>query len=119
MKFMTNVTTKCSFCNKPIMPTDLFCPSCGNKLNVETPLTMGQKIKIYVASVLLAPLGFIWFFKYYKSSDEEKRKTAYASLIITIVMVLVLITINVAFINSVKSYLDLYKQSLGSDGLSL
>lgn len=84
----------------------------------EAPLTSSQKRNIYIASVLLAPLGLFWFFKYYKSKSPDRHKIAFKVLFITIFMIVALVAINALFIGSVMNYLNMYKQTMGLEGLS-
>lgn len=72
-----------------------------------------QKIKIYLASFFLAPLGLYWFFKYRKNPDKEIRKVGSIALWITIVT-LVISTITFSlYINAISGYISMYKDSLG------
>ncbi len=100
---------KCAFCNSEIDLTDKFCPNCGKKLpernlSFSTP----QKVKMYLLSVLLAPFGLYWFFKFFKNENKEKRKVAFNILYISIVMILLLLVINFYFIKALQNYVDSY-----------
>ena len=99
----------CPFCNKEIDSTDKFCPKCGNRLpESNSSFTVGQKVKIYLLSVILAPLGLYWFFKFYKNENPEKRRVAFYSLYITIFMIVVLVIINMYFIKALETYVGSY-----------
>ncbi len=99
----------CPFCNKEIGSTDKFCPNCGNRLpESNSSFTVGQKVKLYLLSVILAPLGLYWFFKFYKNENPEKRRVAFYSLYITIFMIVVLVIINVYFIRALETYVGSY-----------
>ncbi len=78
----------CTSCQKLVETPGDFCPFCGQQ-NIEAPpgLSNGQKMKIYSVSFFLAPLGLIWFFKFYKDEDPLKRKAGYYALAITLVVV--------------------------------
>lgn len=98
----------CPFCNKEISPTDVFCPHCGNKLpDKKLPFSTAQRIKIYLVSVFLAPLGLYWFFKYFRNEDPEKKKVAYVALYITIFMIIV----SFFLVSSWIKYIDIYSQT--------
>lgn len=100
---------KCPFCNNKIDPTAIFCPNCGKKLpERNAPLTTGKKIKIYLLSVLLAPFGLYWFFKFFKNENPENRKTALCSLYITIFMIIVIVILNIYFVKVLKTYMGTY-----------
>lgn len=99
----------CPFCNKKINQDDNYCPQCGKKLSkISLPLSTAQRIKIYFSSIVLAPLGLYWFFKYFKNSDPDKKKLAFVALYITIFMVIVLIIVNYFFIKSAKELIETY-----------
>lgn len=107
---------KCPFCNKDIEPSNNFCPNCGKQIpegNVDFP--SGQKVKIYILSALLAPLGLYWFFKYFKNENPNKRRVAYTALYITVVMIIILVTLNFYFVKALESYMGTY--NLESFGL--
>jgi uncharacterized membrane protein YvbJ len=100
---------KCPHCNKEIDLTDKFCPNCGNKLpEKDLPFSTGQKLKIYMVSVFLAPFGLYWFFKFFKNENIEKRKVAYNALYISIVMIIVIFIINSYFVKTLRTYVDSY-----------
>jgi len=106
------VNQNCPFCNKEISPTDVFCPHCGNKLpDKKLPFSSVQRIKIYLVSIILAPVGLYWFFKYFKNEDLEKRKVAYVALYLTIFMIIVLIVVNFLFVDSWMKYINIYSQN--------
>ncbi len=99
----------CPFCNKEINQTDKFCPNCGNKIpENDIPFSAGQKVKMYFLSIVLAPLGLYWFFKYFKNENSEKRKVAFSILYISIVMSIVLLVINIYFVKALQTYVDSY-----------
>ena len=105
---------KCSVCGKEINNSDKFCPNCGvsieNLINT-SGFTLTQKIKFYTLSVVLAPLGLYWFFKYFKNEDVEKRKVAFNVLYITLIMIVLLIVINIYFVRALQTYLESYSSS--------
>jgi len=107
------VVDLCPFCNNKIEPYDKFCSKCGNEIPKSTvPLSTFQKIKIYTLCVLLAPFGIYWFFKYFKNEDPEKKKVAYISLFITILMLIVLVVVNLYFVKALEQYVGSYESSI-------
>ncbi|MBW6441472.1 zinc ribbon domain-containing protein [Patescibacteria group bacterium] len=102
---------KCSICNNEVGVLDKFCPNCGTKIESDIA-TLGfstiQKIKFYTLSIILAPLGLYWFFKYFKSEDIEKKKVAFNLLYISIIMIVLLIVVNLYFVKALNSYLESY-----------
>jgi hypothetical protein len=98
---------KCPTCDKEIKIGDIFCPHCGIKLPTSNvPLTLWQKIKIYSITVLLAPLGMYWFFKYIKSEDQEKRKVAIYVLCLTVAAVALTVGIGIYATKMYSDYLN-------------
>jgi hypothetical protein len=103
----------CAVCKKEVRPEDIFCPHCGAKLiQTNAPLSTGQKIKIYVVTVLLAPLGIYWFFKYFRNTDPQKRHVAYAVLWITLIMLALIAGSTVYIMDFYTKYLNTYTQDL-------
>ena len=100
---------KCPYCSAEIDLTDKFCPNCGKKLpDKDMPFPTTQKLKIYFLSIVLAPFGLYWFFKYFRNENENKRKVAFNVLYISIVMIIVLFIINFYFIRALQTYVDSY-----------
>lgn len=103
------VNLNCPFCNKEIRSTDVFCPTCGKKLpDKNLPFSTAQKIKIYLVSVILAPLGLYWFFKYFRSEDQKKRKVAFFALYLTIFTIVVLTTVSYYYVKQMNAYIESY-----------
>lgn len=103
------INQNCPFCNKEIRPTDAFCPTCGKKLpDKNLPFSTAQKIKIYLISVTLAPLGLYWFFKYFKNEDQSKRKVAFVALYLTIITLTILTIISYYYVKKMNAYIELY-----------
>lgn len=94
----------CNNCKKEIPQSSNFCPLCG-KPQESKPLTLGGKIKIYIVSVIFAPMGLIWFFKYFRSPEKDKRVVAYASLVITIAVIAFTTITLVGYLNSMQGYI--------------
>ena len=101
------------YCNMKAGLEDKYCSSCGRELpKTINTVPLSRKIKIYLMSVFLAPFGIYWFFKYFRSTDEDKRKLGFYCLYITIVMVIILVIVNYFFIKSVNSYVNNYNFSI-------
>lgn len=103
----------CPSCKKEVTAGVSFCSYCGHKLNPRgVVLTSTQKIRIYLISFFLSPLGLIWFFKYFRSDKLENRKVAYTSLIITLVPLVLILVIGSKYINSFSSVIEMYETNL-------
>jgi len=81
-------------------------------MNNNAPLSAGKKIKIYILSVILCPLGVYWFFKYFKNPEAGNRKVAYVSLVITLITGMLSFYITYTYIQTLLDFTDSYKQQL-------
>jgi uncharacterized BrkB/YihY/UPF0761 family membrane protein len=77
---------------------------------------MPNRTKIYVLSVILAPLGLYWVFKYIRSPDRELRKIAYVTLGITLFVTLMAVTTVTIYTTYVYKYVESYGQLIESVG---
>lgn len=105
----------CTSCSKLVTSPGKFCPFCGQpNIEQEVGVSNGEKIRIYVLSFVLAPLGLYWFFKFLKSDDKEKRKVGNIALIITILTLGITALMTTYTIDKYKQLyqpqLDLYKE---------
>lgn len=103
---------KCQNCGKSVHLEDIFCPFCAQKLANEEEtdvFSSGEKIKIYLISLLLCPFGLYYFFKYRKNKSADKKSTAVISLVLTLVSIMVLVVVNYFFIQSVQKYINVYE----------
>ena len=113
----TQIEQKCPFCSEPVNLSLPFCPYCGNKLSKsDGSVSIAQQIKIYAISALLAPFGLYYFFKYFRNSDQQKKKIAYIALIITAVTGIILISISLSFVSAVDSYTGQYQMEYQNFG---
>lgn len=103
----------CPSCKKEIDLGSEFCSHCGHKLSIaSSTLTSRQKTGIYLGSFFLSPLGILWFFKYFRSDNAETKKVGYASLIITIVPLVLTLVIVGRYLSSVSNIIDVYESNL-------
>lgn len=109
------MNTTCPKCGKNIEPGDVFCSHCGTKiLDNTTPLSTGQKIKIYLVASLLAPLGLYWFFKFYKEENPYKKSVAKNVLWITAIALVLMLILG---IYTIKIYTKLLNSYIPNAGL--
>ncbi|HLB51809.1 hypothetical protein A3F07_04720 [candidate division WWE3 bacterium RIFCSPHIGHO2_12_FULL_38_15] len=71
-------------------------------------LSTFQKIKIYLLSIFLTPLGVYWFIKYFRSPNRDKRLVGYLSLVITLATLVVTIAITSSYLNVLNDYVGNY-----------
>lgn len=79
---------------------------------MEKPLSSWSVIKIYLASILLAPLGLYWFLKFFKSPDRKRKVVAYMALILTIATLIAAYFITKTYLENIYSYVQIYNKSL-------
>lgn len=72
----------------------------------EQPLTTWQVIKVYILTVLLAPFGLYWFFKYVRNTDPAKRRVAYIVLVLTILAIVFAVVSTAYVAGSYSDYLN-------------
>ncbi len=101
----------CPNCGKELNEILNFCPYCGKEIEPQKKeLSLGNKVKIYIGSLVLAPFGLYWFFKYFR--DEKNKKVAYISLVITIISLVTATVVTIGYINSINDYLDKYNGTM-------
>lgn len=110
-----SISQTCPFCDKEVGTTDILCPACGKKLpDKNLPFSTAQKIKIYFFSIVLAPLGLYWFFKYFRNVDESKRRVAYIVLLITVITLTIVTAVSYYYVQQLNIYMESYDfNSLG------
>lgn len=97
--------SKCPLCFLPVGLNDQFCSKCGARLSTaQRPLTFWKKVTIYFVTIVLAPLGLYWFFKFYKSSESDNRRVAWIVLWLTLVVMLATIVFSFYIVNSLSGY---------------
>ena len=109
------MTVTCPNCKGEIDSGVNFCPHRGYKIGLKNqPLSSGQKIKIYLISFVLSPLGLFWFFKYFTDEKQENKRVAYISLILTLIpLIFMLISgrkIMDSLSGSIQNELDVYSE---------
>jgi len=71
-----------------------------------------KEIKIYLVSFFLSPLGFLWFFKYFRSAELKDRKIAYISLILTLIPLVLMLVIGNKLVSLSSGIMEEYKKNL-------
>lgn len=97
----------CSYCKAPLSPTDLFCAKCGKRvIHPNETLKFGELLRIYVLSVIFAPFGIYWFFKYFRSTNATNRMHAYIVLAVNLGMLIFLIVANYVLLARLQEYMN-------------
>ena len=103
----------CPNCNKEISEGVKFCPNCGKEIIFSsTPLSSSKKVKIYLASFFLSPLGLYWFFKYFRNEELGNRKVAYLALVVTLLPLIASLVVGGRYITAITNSMDTYKYNL-------
>ena len=75
-----------------VRPTDYFCFNCGKNLKPKPLSTsLGKQIVIYLESILLPPMGFVWGIRYLGQKGSSSKAVAIISIILTVVSLVLLI----------------------------
>ena len=61
---------------------------------------------IYLASLLLPPIGLWWGFKYIKQDDPKIRNVGIAAIVLTVIASIITIWITVSLINSFSASIN-------------
>lgn len=116
----------CPLCHQPILSSYYFCPNCGTKLNVNiAPLstTVGTQIWIYIFSIILPMMCFIFVkkwpgVKYYKSKDTKAKRIGQIAWALIILSTIVTIWLAVVLTQKmIKSTTDSMNADLSEFGL--
>lgn len=81
---------QCPKCAGSISENDYFCPHCGKK--IKTPpisTSLGTQILAYLVAVFAPPFGLWYTYRYFKNGDKLSKNIAIATIILTIVSLVV------------------------------
>jgi len=102
--------TLCPTCHQPIQPTYYFCSNCGKNLRPRPLSTsLSSQIPLYLKTLLLPPLGFIWGYRYLRQPDTRSKIVGLITIVITIVEIVFLIEFTVNLIDTVNR--QIYQQT--------
>lgn len=74
----------CPQCHQPVREQDFFCPNCGKNLKPAPASTgIAKQLMLYVGSVLLPPLGYIWGIKYLLQKGGKAKVVGIVCILIT------------------------------------
>ncbi len=106
----------CPFCHVAVRPMDYFCSNCGKNLH-PTPLGTGVSdiAKLYIGSVLLAPMGIFWGLRYLREKDDKSKIIGVIAMLLSLVTLIVAIQYTVTFMNTINNQVG--KQFQGIEGL--
>lgn len=97
-------TVLCPGCHIAVRPLDYFCFNCGKNLHVAPQGTkLVDQMKLYVGSILLAPMGIFWGLKYVKENDDKTKIIGVVAMIISGVTFIIAAQYTLAFINSLNT----------------
>lgn len=91
----------CRKCGNQVAPTDNFCSNCGTQLR-EQNISVGKQIYIYAVSIILPPLGLVWTFKYFRSSQSNQRMVAIVALVLTVVASVATVWLFMGFLQTIQ-----------------
>ncbi|MCX6704606.1 MAG: hypothetical protein NTZ07_04160, partial [Candidatus Woesebacteria bacterium] len=95
----------CPTCHQPVKLTDYFCSNCGKNLRPR-PLSTSlvSQISLYIKTLLLPPLGFIWGYRYLRQSGTGSKIVGLITIVITVIEVILLIKFTVNLVNTVNQH---------------
>lgn len=99
--------TSCPTCHTQVEITDFFCFNCGVALKAKPKsITIGSQAMLYLGSLLLPPMGYIWGARYLKESSSKAKMVGWAAIVITTIsLVLTIITVT-QLINTVNTQVN-------------
>ncbi|MCL4338626.1 zinc ribbon domain-containing protein [Patescibacteria group bacterium] len=97
----------CPFCHTRTLQDYFFCQNCGSKLK-QKPLSVsiGKQITVYLVSILLPPLGYIWGYKYLRQEGTIAKKIGIAAIILTTVSIILSLWATQSLVNSINQALN-------------
>jgi predicted nucleic acid-binding Zn ribbon protein len=104
----------CPVCHQPVEEADYFCRNCGRNLR-KKPLSTsaGKQILVYLGSIFLFPLGFIWGIRYIREYNRAAKTTGLICLIISVLVLFAVIYVTFMIIsginNQVNQQLQIYQ----------
>jgi hypothetical protein len=106
-----NPETICPKCQNPVLPTDFFCPNCGNKLKENITSTgIAKQIGIYLLSFFLPPFGIWPAIKYLRQKDSKSKTIGAVAIVLTILSLTLSFYFTKSFIDNFQSQLKIYDQ---------
>ena len=86
-----------------VKPTDYFCFNCGKNLKPKPLSTsLGKQILIYLESIFLPPMGFLWGIRYLRQKGSASKAIGIISIILTVVFLVLLIKFTNEFIKTIN-----------------
>jgi len=103
-------TTLCPTCHQSVRLTDYFCSNCGKNLRPR-PLSTSllSQIALYLKTLLLPPLGFIWGYRYLRQPGTNSKIVGLITIAITIIEIVLLVEFAVNLVNTVNQ--QIYQQT--------
>jgi hypothetical protein len=110
----TPTTYNCPACHIVVRSTDYFCFNCGKNLKpVPLNTSIWKQILLYVGSVILAPFGIIWGFRYLRESNAKAKIIGVLCIILTIITCILLTVYAINIINQAQDELHKQLQNVG------
>ena len=93
----------CPVCHVGVKPTDYFCANCGRELHAKPKsVSLANQLAVYVGSLLLPPLGFVWGWRYLKQEGSESKRVGWVAIVLTVVSLVAATAWTIATINTVN-----------------
>lgn len=105
---------QCPSCHVAVRPTDYFCFNCGANLKPVPPsLSIGKQLMLYIGSVILAPFGIIWGWRYLRQPNSKSKIVGTIAIVLTLITLTVVTVYAINIINEAQDELHRQLQNVG------
>lgn len=105
----------CPACHITVRPTDYYCFNCGKNLHEAPPGTGTEdQIKLYLGSVLLAPMGIVWGLKYLRQEDQKSKIVGIVAMSFSVITLIIATQYVMNAVNTINTQVG--KQLQGIEG---
>ena len=107
----------CPQCHVPIQASDYFCSNCGKNLKPKpSSVSISSQALLYVGSLLLPPMGFIWGIRRLREEGRTQKIVGMIAIVLTVVSLVYSIVVVVDVINNANTQLNQQMQGLQGFG---
>lgn len=105
----TSTTYNCPSCHIIVRQSDYFCFNCGKNLK-PAPLNISiwKQILLYGGSIVLAPFGVIWGFRYLRDANPKAKIVGIVCIVLTLITLTAVTIYSINLINKVQD--EVHKQ---------
>lgn len=109
-----DIASLCPTCHTQVRETDYFCFNCGKNLHEKPPsITVTDQALLYAGSIFLPPMGFIWGWKYLKSTDQKTRYVGLVAWALTVAILIWATSYTMHIFTTVSKQVDSQLNGMG------